>query len=238
MCISKAFLTRLDQLIRDPGARLAIREFLLEFGPEMNQRKIRIIDDRLYYSGTIDILTFYELHGQYRTRMKSSLTRQRFLKDLCFEASRKSAKRFAQGNQLASKLYGGVEGEKKRYSLFCFLKRKAIGLIKEGKSAAEAEEILKDYLVSFGLVPEQTSGAPFLAHAHLSSSSEAEGTKAGLAEAFENSIEIRKLSATFLNYEFETIDHAHYSVRISSPTSLRNDIVWPSSIRAPVICDS
>ena len=45
-----------------------------------------------------------------------------------------------------------VEEEKRVYSLFCFLKKKAILLLKEGKSLAETEERLFDYLIEFGLV--------------------------------------------------------------------------------------
>ena len=38
------------------------------------------------------------------------------------------------------------------YQLFCFLKKKAIRLLKEGKNLTETEELLLDYLRVFGLI--------------------------------------------------------------------------------------
>ena len=47
-----------------------------------------------------------------------------------------------------------VKGEEKVYKLFCFLKKKAIGLLKEGKTVLETEASLMDYLKSFGFLKE------------------------------------------------------------------------------------
>ncbi len=106
----------------------------------------------IFIEGTIDDLCFYKMDGRYYVRMKSSLSSKKFWKDKAFEGSRKSCSRFAEGNQLASRLYRMVEEEKRVYSLFCFLKKKAIALLKEGKSLSEAEEVLFDYLIQFGFV--------------------------------------------------------------------------------------
>jgi hypothetical protein len=84
--------------------------------------------------------------------MKSSLNSKKFWKHKAFEGSRRSCERFAEGNRLASKLYRMVDEEKRVYSLFCFLKKRAILLLKEGKSLPETEEVLFDYLIEFGLV--------------------------------------------------------------------------------------
>ncbi len=105
-----------------------------------------------FIEGSFDDLCFYKMDRTYYVRMKSSLSSKKFWKHKAFEGSRRSCKRFAEGNRLASKLYRMVEEEKRVYSLFCFLKKKAILLFKEGKSLAETEERLFDYLIEFGLV--------------------------------------------------------------------------------------
>jgi hypothetical protein len=105
-----------------------------------------------FIEGTIDDLTYYKMEGKYYVRMKSSLTGKKFWKHKTFERSRESCKRFSEGNRLASRLYRMIKKEKRQYKLFCFLKKKSILLLKEGKSLIEVEEILMDYLMEFGLV--------------------------------------------------------------------------------------
>jgi hypothetical protein len=103
-------------------------------------------------TGTTDELCFYKMWDTYFVRMKSSLTGKRFWRDNAFERSRESSKRFGNGNRLASKLYQMIEKEKRVYKLFCFLKSKAILLLKEENSLDEVENLLTDYLVSFGII--------------------------------------------------------------------------------------
>jgi hypothetical protein len=103
----------------------------------------------VFYEGSIGKVTFYKMWGKYQRRRKSSLTGKRFRKDKAFKGSRESAERFALGNNLASRLYKMVDLEKKAYKLFCFLKSRAIELIKEGKTVEEAKEVLVDYFESF-----------------------------------------------------------------------------------------
>ena len=105
-----------------------------------------------FIEGTIDGLTFYKMEGTYYVRMKSSLSRERFWKDRAFTGSRKSCCRFAEGNQLASQVYQMIDKEKKMYSLFCFLKRRAILLLKEGKSSEETLRLLMESLTLPGCV--------------------------------------------------------------------------------------
>ena len=108
----------------------------------------------IFIEGTIDELTFYKMDGVHYIRMKSCLTGKRFWKHKAFEGSRKSCARFGEGNKLASKIYRMIEEEKRSYKLFCFLKTRAIQLIKEGKSLLQAEEILMDYVRSFGYIED------------------------------------------------------------------------------------
>jgi hypothetical protein len=95
------------------------------------------------------------MEGAYYVRLKSSLTGRRFWKDRAFGGSRKSCSRFGEGNRLASRLYRMVDREKKQYSLFCFLKRRAIHLLKGGNSLEQSEAMLVDYLTSFGLISKE-----------------------------------------------------------------------------------
>jgi hypothetical protein len=104
--------------------------------------------------GSIDGLCFYKMDGEYYVRRKSSLTGKRFWKDKAFEGSRKSCNRFAEGNKIASAVYQLIEEEKRIYPLFCFLKRRAILLLKEGRRGEEVVEILMDYLEGFGLLED------------------------------------------------------------------------------------
>jgi hypothetical protein len=106
----------------------------------------------VFIEGTIDDLTFYKMDGLYYVRMKSSLSSKQFWKGKAFERSRESCKRFSEGNKLASRLYRIVEEEKRNYKLFCFLKKRAIQLLKEGKSLIQAQKVLMDYLLAFGYV--------------------------------------------------------------------------------------
>lgn len=103
-----------------------------------------------FIEGTFDDLTFYKMDGVYYVRMKSSLTGKKFWEHKAFERSRESCKRFCEGNKLASKVYRQLEKEKRQYKLFCFLKKRAILLLQEGKSLADAELILNEYLAEFG----------------------------------------------------------------------------------------
>ncbi|MGZ3924353.1 MAG: hypothetical protein ACXVBJ_11335 [Flavisolibacter sp.] len=105
--------------------------------------------------GSIDDLCFYKLYGEYCVRRKSSLTPRQFWKDKTFEGSRKSCKRFGEGNILASKLYRATDENTRVYKLFCFLKSKAIALLKQGHTLQQAELVLTDYLVEFGYLADR-----------------------------------------------------------------------------------
>lgn len=104
------------------------------------------------FRGSIDCLCFYKMNGEYYVRLRSSLTGKHFWKRKAFEGSRKSCKRFGEGNKLASKVYRMIEKESREYPLFCFLKKRAILLLKEGMRIEKVEAILVDYIFGFGLL--------------------------------------------------------------------------------------
>lgn len=105
-------------------------------------------------TGTIDCITFYEMQGQYYARMKSSLTGKRFWKDKAFEGSRKSCSRLGRGSILASMAYRSIDKEKRKYALFCFLKREAIQLLKKGMDEVIVANALQQYLKRKGCKKE------------------------------------------------------------------------------------
>ena len=139
----------------DPSAQLKeLRRILADRGKKLRMSRVRIINGYVRYRGTIDNVSFYWLGDLAVVRAKSSLDGKRFKKEKCFEGSRQSAQRFADGNRLASHVYARVPEQKRAYSLFCFLKKKAILLIKEGRSRKEAEIWLMDYLKDLQLLPK------------------------------------------------------------------------------------
>ena len=103
-------------------------------------------------TGTIDSITFYRMEGKFYARKKSALSRKKFLRADCFEGSRRSAARFSEGNRLASRAYRTVDKDKRVYSLFCFLKTRAIALLKQGKKGEEVMVDLVEELKGLGLI--------------------------------------------------------------------------------------
>jgi hypothetical protein len=150
---SKTTLKELAKQLRDPRHIDILRELLRRrYGLRLRVANLRVKDGYLFYVGTTGQIICYYMRGTYYLRTKGSLDRKAFYKKKCFEGSRRSAERFALGNELASMMYARVMESGRVYPLFCFIKKKAIQLLKEGKTVEEAENILTDYLQSFGLI--------------------------------------------------------------------------------------
>ena len=154
--MAKTTLKELSKQLRDPGHIDGLRELLRRrFGLRLRVANLRVENGYLFYLGTAGPFVSYYMRGGYYLRTKSSLDRKAFSKRKCFEGSRKSAQRFALGNELASSVYAQVKEYRKVYPLYCFLKKRAIQLLKEGRTELEVETILTDYLQSFGLIREE-----------------------------------------------------------------------------------
>ena len=141
--------------LRDPEDIDTLRMLLKRYGKRLQVARLTVKDGFLHYAGTTGPFVSYWMRGVNYLRTKGTLDRKSFFRKKCFEGSRKSAERFALGNELASSLYAIVLHYKRTYPLFCFIKRRAILLIKEGKTPEETESILRDYLQSFGLIREE-----------------------------------------------------------------------------------
>ena len=150
---SKTTLKELSKQLRDPQHIEKLRELLAtRYCLRLRVANLRVENGYLHYEGTVGQIVCYCMRGAYYLRTKGILDRKAFLKRKCFEGSRKSAQRFALGNELASGMYARVMESRRVYPLFCFLKKRAIRLLKEGQTVLEAESILTDYLRSCGLI--------------------------------------------------------------------------------------
>jgi hypothetical protein len=94
----------------------------------------------------MDGVTFYQMDGRDYARAGSSLSGQRFREDRVFEGSRRSSRRFGQGNHLAGTVYRSA-GNWRQYQLFCALKKRAIGLLKKGLSESAVLQALQVMVV-------------------------------------------------------------------------------------------
>ena len=103
-------------------------------------------------TGTVEGITFYRMGEGYYARLKSSLSGERVKRDKAFCRTMASALRLASGSQLASRVYRALDKGKRKYALYCELKRRAIYGLKEGKSEAEVLETLQAYLIETGVV--------------------------------------------------------------------------------------
>ena len=149
---SKTILKQLKAQLRNPRDIDILRGLLKRHGKRLQVARLYVKNGFLFYTGTVGQGISYKMWDECYLRTKGTLDRKAFFTWKCFEGSRKSAERFALGNELASSLYARVMISRKTYPLFCFLKKKSILLIKEGKTVEEAEAIMIDYLGSFGLI--------------------------------------------------------------------------------------
>jgi hypothetical protein len=152
---SKTILKEIAKQLRDRREIDVLRRFLARHGKRLMVARLYVEDGHLQYRGTVGQIVSYKWRDINCVKTKGSLNKKKFRRSKCFEGSRRSAKRFAKGNELASNIYWKVFVSRKTYPLFLFLKKRAVLLIKEGKTLEEAENILTDYLQSFGLIRKE-----------------------------------------------------------------------------------
>jgi hypothetical protein len=95
-----------------------------------------------FITGTIGPVCFYRLYEEYYARTKSSLDRTRVKSDPSFAKTMVYAGLLKEASVLASSLYRNLDKDKRKHALYRQLTGKAIRLLKEGKSIAEAREQL------------------------------------------------------------------------------------------------
>ncbi|ANE49833.1 hypothetical protein [Flavisolibacter tropicus] len=98
----------------------------------------------LFFTGTIDDITFYKMEGQYLARKKSSLNRKQFRTDPRFARSRQSAEKFGEASKLASTIYWQLPKEQRGKGVVNKLTAQVGQLLKEGK---KVEEIIQYFII-------------------------------------------------------------------------------------------
>lgn len=106
----------------------------------------------LFITGTLDDICFYQMHGKYYARMKSSLTRKRVLKDPKFQLTRVYASLLGEASTIASRVYRLVTGERKKHALYRELTGKAIYLLREGKDKEAVFQLLCEQYLKSALI--------------------------------------------------------------------------------------
>ena len=91
----------------------------------------------IFFTGTIDDITFYKMEGQYFARKKSSLDRKQFRTDPRFKHSRQSAARFGEASKLASHIYWLLPKEQRGKGVVNRLTGQVGRLLQEGKTPQE-----------------------------------------------------------------------------------------------------
>ncbi len=87
----------------------------------------------IFFTGTLDDITFYKMEGLYYARKKSSLDKKRFRTDPRFKRSRASADRFGEASRLASEVYQLLPKEARGKGVIGKLTAQVGQLLKEGK---------------------------------------------------------------------------------------------------------
>lgn len=97
-------------------------------------------------TGTVQGVNFYKREGEYYVRTKSSLTRQRMMKDPAFSRTREYATLLGEASKIASAVYRQITGERKRHSLYREMTGKAMRMLREGKEKEEVAGVLNEQL--------------------------------------------------------------------------------------------
>jgi len=97
--------------------------------------------------GTIGGITFYKLNGGYYARRKTSLCKERVLRDAAFAGSRRSSALFGTASKLAKIVYRRMPIKKKGHGMIGKLTANANRLLHDGVGADDALELLLEKYV-------------------------------------------------------------------------------------------
>jgi hypothetical protein len=95
-----------------------------------------------FFTGTIDLITFYKMHGRYFARAKSSLTAERVKEDPCFIPTMQQAAIMVRASRIGAALYALVPEGYKKHELYRTLTGQANLLIKQGLTEDEILQLL------------------------------------------------------------------------------------------------
>jgi len=97
--------------------------------------------------GTVGGITFYKLNGDYYARKKTSLNKERVLRDVAFAGSRRSSGLFGTAAKIAKVIYRRLPVQKKGHGVIGMLTSKANRMLHEGMPADDALELLLEKYV-------------------------------------------------------------------------------------------
>jgi len=96
----------------------------------------------IFFTGRIGPILFYQMNGNYYARSLTSLDAKRLKKDPAFKQTMQYAGWLGMASRVASSLYQRIPKEQRRHSFYRALTGKAMQLLKQGKTAAEAFDTL------------------------------------------------------------------------------------------------
>ena len=107
--------------------------------------------------GTHYDLTFYLMDGNLYVRMKSSLSRKKVKYSPRFKRTMQSAEELRRASKLASRIYWELSKEQKKSVYVLYKKMTGVAKLafKYGKSEAEAERKVREYMVREGVVKRE-----------------------------------------------------------------------------------
>jgi hypothetical protein len=100
------------------------------------------LNNPIMFSGTINNVCFYVMHGKTYLRTKSSLSRDRVLESKEFVKTRKCANKFAIAARLASPVYKALPENVRARWIYRSIAGEAASLLYKGKSEQEVNALL------------------------------------------------------------------------------------------------
>ena len=108
--------------------------------------------------GTIGGITFYEMDGEFYARKKSSLDGKRVKRDPKFKRTMEEAIGFGKASAAARAVYWALPAELRVHGFYGRLTGRMRKLMREGRTAQEAQLQLLHELCAEHLIPEQQDG--------------------------------------------------------------------------------
>lgn len=99
------------------------------------------------FTGTIGGVTFYQMNGAYYARAKSSLSAKKVNTHPKFAQTRMYARWLGEASKMASEVYRTLPLHKRKYELYCELKKIAYALVKKEINREQVMEELKRKVV-------------------------------------------------------------------------------------------
>jgi hypothetical protein len=111
-----------------------------------------------YLECTWDDITYYKMEGKYYARKKSSLTREKVLKDPLFTNTMRYANRLAVASKIASFIYRSLPIHWRRFWMYRSFTGIAMTMMSKGLSPQQVQDDLWKTYAEYWELNQQTSG--------------------------------------------------------------------------------